>query len=158
MTSSKNNSKHENSTHKKNNGHGGARQGSGRKAFEPTDKQRQNVETMAGYGVPVEQIAALMGIGDDTLRKYFAHEILVGKAKVNTKVGMSLAQQAMAGNTAAAIWWSKSQMGWTEKHEKMVLEVKTPEQEMADDIDQAEQEAKAQLESFQKKRDIRLVQ
>ncbi len=36
---------------------GGARAGSGRKPFLPTDAERKQVEAMSGYGVPFEQIA-----------------------------------------------------------------------------------------------------
>jgi hypothetical protein len=62
---------------------GGAREGSGRKAFLPTDAERKQVEDMSGYGVPFEQIAALVreGIDIDTLRKYFSAELVNGKAK-----------------------------------------------------------------------------
>lgn len=100
---------------------GGARPGSGRKAFKPNPEERRQVESMAGYGVPHEQIAALVrgGIDADTLKKYFAKELIEGKAKANAKVGQTLFQKATSGDTTAAIWWSKTQMGWkeTQKHE-----------------------------------------
>ena len=101
--------------------HGGARENSGRKAFEPTDAERKQVEAMSGYGLPIEQIAVLVrgGIDTDTLRKHFAKELLSGKAKANGQVGKTLFQKVMAGDTTAAIWWSKTQMRWaeTQKHE-----------------------------------------
>jgi len=100
---------------------GGARAGSGRKPFLPTDAERKQVEAMSGYGVPFEQIAALVrdGIDIDTLRKYFQLELINGKAKANAKVGQGIFQKAMAGDTTAQIWWSKTQMRWseTQKHE-----------------------------------------
>jgi len=100
---------------------GGARAGSGRKPFLPTDAERKQVEAMSGYGVPFEQIAALVrdGIDIDTLRKYFNLELINGKAKANAKVGQGIFQKAMAGDTTAQIWWSKTQMRWseTQKHE-----------------------------------------
>jgi hypothetical protein len=101
--------------------HGGARENSGRKSFEPTDAERKQVEAMSGYGLPIEQIAVLVrgGIDTDTLRKHFATELLSGKAKANGQVGKTLFQKVMAGDTTAAIWWSKTQMRWaeTQKHE-----------------------------------------
>lgn len=102
---------------RKNNG--GAREGAGRMAFEPTDVERKQVETMSGYGLPIEHIAILVrgGIDADTLRKHFATELVTGKAKANGQVGKTLFQKVMAGDTTAAIWWSKSQMRWTERHE-----------------------------------------
>jgi hypothetical protein len=104
---------------RKNNG--GARENSGRMAFEPTDAERKQVEAMSGYGLPIEQIAVLVrgGIDTDTLRKHFATELVAGKAKANSGVGRTLFQKAMGGDTAAMIWWSKTQMRWaeTQKHE-----------------------------------------
>ena len=100
---------------------GGARQGSGRKPFLATDVERRQVEAMSGYGVPFEQIAALVrdGIDIDTLRKYFSPELINGKAKANAQIGKGIFQKAMAGDTTAQIWWSKCQMGWkeTQRHE-----------------------------------------
>ena len=100
---------------------GGAREGAGRPAFEPTDSERKQVEAMSGYGLPIEQIAVLVrdGIHVDTLRAHFATELVSGKAKANGQVGKTLFQKVMAGDTTAAIWWSKTQMRWaeTQKHE-----------------------------------------
>ncbi len=111
----------EKSAVKKENGHGGAREGAGRMAFEPTDAERKQVEAMSGYGLPIEQIAVLVrdGIDTDTLRKHFAQELISGKAKANSGVGRTLFQKAMGGDTAAMIWWSKTQMKWkeTQAHE-----------------------------------------
>jgi hypothetical protein len=95
---------------------GGARPGAGRPAFIPTDAERKQVEAMSGYGLPIEQIAVLVrdGIDADTLRKHFAQELVSGKAKANSGVGRTLFQKAMGGDTAAMIWWSKTQMRWKE--------------------------------------------
>lgn len=113
--------KTEKSVLKKAGPNGGARPGAGRPAFEPTDAERKQVEALSGYGLPIEQIAVLVreGIDTDTLRKHFATELVSGKAKANGQVGKTLFQKVMAGDTTAAIWWSKTQMRWaeTQKHE-----------------------------------------
>ena len=113
--------KTEKSVVKKAGPNGGAREGAGRPAFDPTDAERKQVEAMSGYGLPIEQIAVLVrgGIDTDTLRKHFATELVAGKAKANSGVGRTLFQKAMGGDTAAMIWWSKTQMRWaeTQKHE-----------------------------------------
>ena len=100
---------------------GGARENAGRPAFIPTDAERKQVEALSGYGLPIEQIAVLVrnGIHVDTLRAHFATELISGKAKANGQVGKTLFQKVMAGDTTAAIWWSKTQMRWaeTQKHE-----------------------------------------
>jgi hypothetical protein len=99
---------------RKNNG--GARENAGRLPFQPTDSERKQVEALSGYGLPMEQIAVLVrdGIDADTLRKHFSQELISGKAKANGQVGKTLFQKVMAGDTTAAIWWTKTQMRWKE--------------------------------------------
>lgn len=85
--------------------------------FKPTRTQREQVEQLAGYGLPLEQIAGLVGqdgISAETLNKHFAKEILQGRAKANAGVASTLYQKAMSGDTGAMIWWSKTQMRWAE--------------------------------------------
>lgn len=98
---------------------GGARPGAGRPAFEPTDADRKQVEALSGYGLPVHQIAALIrgGISVDTLYAHFQDEMLSGKAKANSQIAQTLFQKAKAGSETAMIWWTKSQMRWSERHE-----------------------------------------
>jgi hypothetical protein len=102
-------------------GTGGAMPGAGRPAFEPTDAERKQVEALSGYGLPIDQIAVLVrnGIHVDTLRAHFGAELVTGKGKANGQIGKTLFQKAMGGDTAAMIWWSKTQMRWaeTQKHE-----------------------------------------
>jgi hypothetical protein len=87
-----------------------------RPEFVPSQEDRELAETLSGYGVPYEQIAVLVGGGIDvqTLTKHCGTELIKGKAKASTKVGMTLFQKVMDGDTTAAIWWSKTQMGWKE--------------------------------------------
>jgi hypothetical protein len=95
---------------------GGARDDSGRDPFIPSDQEKAQVELLSGYGIPFEQIAIMIrdGISPSTLRRHFADELLKGKGKANAQVGRGLFQKAMAGDTSAMIWWSKSQMKWSE--------------------------------------------
>ena len=95
---------------------GGARDGSGREPFVPTEAEQAQVELLSGYGIPFEQIAVVIreGISLATLRRHFTHELLKGKAKANAQVGRGLFQKAMAGDTTAMIWWTNSQMKWSE--------------------------------------------
>jgi hypothetical protein len=106
---------------KKRGPNGGAREGAGRPAFKPTDAERKQVEALSGYGLPIDQIGSLVrdGIHIDTLRAHFSSELQSGKAKANAQVGKTLFSKVMAGDTTAAIWWSKTQMRWaeTQKHE-----------------------------------------
>lgn len=113
---------------------GGARAGAGRPKFEPTADERNQVEALSGYGLPQEQIATLVrgGIALVTLREHFEKELVAGKAKAGARVGKTLFEKAIGGDTTAMIWWSKTQMRWaeTQKHEITgaeggALEVKT---------------------------------
>jgi len=98
---------------------GGARLGAGRPAFEPTAEERKQVETLSGYGLPQDQIASLVrdGISIDTLRAHFESELKTGKSKANAQIAQTLFQKAKAGSETALIWWTKSQMRWSERHE-----------------------------------------
>jgi hypothetical protein len=97
-------------------GTGGAMPGAGRPAFEASETERKQVEALSGYGLPLEQIAVLVrkGISVETLTKHFADELISGKAKANSQVGRTLFQKATGGDTTAMIWWSKTQMKWSE--------------------------------------------
>ena len=95
---------------------GGARPGAGRKPFVPTPEERAEVEKLAGIGLPQAHIAVLIrgGISIPTLQLHFERELVTGKAKANSAIGQTLWAKAMNGDTAAAIWWSKAQMQWSE--------------------------------------------
>lgn len=86
----------------------------GRPTFKPTDKQRLMVEDLSGFGMPHDQIAMSIGITDDTLRKYFADDLIRGKAKANAQIAQTLFNKAMKGDTIALIFWAKTQMRWKE--------------------------------------------
>jgi hypothetical protein len=92
--------------------------------FAPTKEQRDQVEAMAGYGIPHEDICRLVinprtgcPIDDKTLRRHFRYELDTGYVKANAKVVQSLYAQATGGNVTAAIWWTKARMGWAERVE-----------------------------------------
>ena len=85
----------------------------------PTDQHRRVAEQMSGLGLPHEQIGAIIGIDDKTLRKYYQTELKIGKAKASSQVARTLYDKALGGDTTACIWWTKAQMGWAEtaRHE-----------------------------------------
>ena len=80
----------------------------------PTDESRKMVESTSGLGLPHEQIAILVGIDDKILRKYYRTELDTGKAKANGQIAKTLYSKALAGDTTSLIWWTKSQMRWSE--------------------------------------------
>lgn len=81
---------------------------------------RRQVESASGLGLPHDQIAALVGISDETLRKHYGSELGVGKAKASAQIAKTLFNKAVHGrDTTAMIWWTKAQMRWaeTQRHE-----------------------------------------
>jgi hypothetical protein len=89
----------------------------GAPAFAPTPEQRRMVHAMAGYGVPQDDIALVIGITSRTLRKHFRHELDVAVIEANTRVAQCLFKQATTpGNIGASIFWLKARAGWREKH------------------------------------------
>ena len=94
-----------------------------RPRFRPTDEQRRFVETLSGYGVPEDEIAALMppkGIDPKTLRKYFRHELDMGAIKAITKVAQVCYEMAISGRSpAAAFFWLKTYEVWREREREI---------------------------------------
>lgn len=86
----------------------------GNKPFEVTDTHRRNVNAMVACGTTQDLIAQILEIDTKTLRKHFRREIDTAKAKADAAVGTSLHHMATNGNVAAAIFWAKVRMGWTE--------------------------------------------
>jgi len=93
------------------------KKGAGRPEFQVTDIMRKQVETQSGFGVPQEQIAAMIGCSVETLVKHFPNEVLTGKGKANTKIAQTLYNKAVGGDTSALIFWAKTQMKWSEQIE-----------------------------------------
>lgn len=74
----------------------------GRPAYKPTPAARRTVSVAAGGGMRHEDIAIALGIGVDTLRKYFEPELSVGANLRRMEVLQGLYQAAKRGSTAAA--------------------------------------------------------
>ena len=89
------------------------------KPHKPTDALRRQAEQASGLGLPHDQICALIGISDETLRKYYGPELGIGKAKASAQIAKTLFNKAQSGDTTAMIWWTKAQMRWaeTQRHE-----------------------------------------
>ena len=83
--------------------------------FTPTAEQRNQVEVLAGFGLPQAQIAVLLGCDPKTLRKHFAQELEVGDAKATAKIAQTLFNKALSGDTASLIFWMKARAGWRER-------------------------------------------
>ena len=85
-------------------------------SFEPTEDERKLVKQMCAVGIPQDSIAMVVrdGIDVKTLRKHFRRELDTAKIEANAKIGGTLFNRAINGDTTAAIFWAKTQMGWKE--------------------------------------------
>tara|TARA_R100001377_G_scaffold896_3_gene769 strand:- start:1299 stop:1724 length:426 start_codon:yes stop_codon:yes gene_type:complete len=85
-------------------------------SFKPTESERELVGQMSAVGIPQDSICLVVrdGIDPKTLRKHFRHELDTASVMANSKVAGTLYSKALAGDTTAAIWWTKTRMGWKE--------------------------------------------
>lgn len=81
---------------------------------EPTDATRQTVQLHATVGTAQPIIADILGIDAKTLRKYYREELDQSLAKANATIGGQLFNKAKGGDTAAMIFWMKTQAKWKE--------------------------------------------
>ena len=78
---------------------------------------------MAGIGLKHDQIAKIIGISDETLRKYYTEELETAAAKMNAQVAQNLFSIATGkgvGAVASAIFWMKTRGGWREVERKEI--------------------------------------
>ena len=89
----------------------------GRPAYLPTDKDRRIAEALAGWAIPQERIARVIGIDAKTLRKHFPDELDVGSAKLEAQLAQNLLRIAQGNDRQAliaTIFALKSRFGWVE--------------------------------------------
>jgi hypothetical protein len=85
-----------------------------RKAHQPDPAQRRQVETLAAYGIPADDISRVVAIDPKTLRKHYRDELDLGTAKANAQVAGFLFNSARNGNVTAQIFWLKTRAKWKE--------------------------------------------
>lgn len=88
----------------------------------PDEKTRAEVSALCAYGVRQEEISKYIGVDPKTLRKYYREELDNAKTKAHAAVGRFLYNAASgtalkdgatyADCLRAAIFWSKTQMGF----------------------------------------------
>ena len=89
----------------------------GRPAYEASEKDRKQVTVMSGIGLTHDQIAKILGVSDETLRKYYGDELDTGASKMNAQVAQNLFSIATSkgpGSVPAAIFWMKTRARWQE--------------------------------------------
>ena len=89
----------------------------GRPQHEVTDVFRKQVLTFCGMGLTHSQIAMMLSISDETLRKYYREELDKGEAAMNLNVATNLYTMATGSDrnaVTAAIFWLKTRARWSE--------------------------------------------
>jgi hypothetical protein len=86
----------------------------GRRAHQPDPGQRRQVEALAAYGIPEEDISRVVAIDPKTLRKHYREELDLGQTKANAQVAGFLFNSARNGNVTAQIFWLKTRAQWKE--------------------------------------------
>lgn len=80
--------------------------------------QREQARKMAAYGLTQEQTADVLGINEETLKKRLAPEFKAGLVDYDAAVVNNLRRHALGegpGAVTAAIYWTKTRLGWSEK-------------------------------------------
>jgi hypothetical protein len=85
-----------------------------RQAHNPDPAVRRQVEAMAAYGIPENDISMVVGIDPKTLRKHYRDELDFGQTKANAQVAGFLFNSARSGNVTAQIFWLKTRANWKE--------------------------------------------
>ena len=85
-----------------------------RRAHKPDPLQRRQVEAMAAYGIPEQDISRVVGVDPKTLRKHYREELDLGTTKANAQVAGFLFNSAKNGNVTAQIFWLKTRARWKE--------------------------------------------
>lgn len=87
----------------------------GKSNHEPSGETRKQVETLAGYGLTVEQIGHVLGCSHDTVKRHYALELERGHALATAKVAQTAFQMATSGKEPAmTCFWLKTRAKWRE--------------------------------------------
>lgn len=80
-----------------------------------SDETIFQIETLAGYGLPMEQIAYVVGMSKQALQAYCLEDIERGRANSHTKVAKALYEMAVDKNHPLQTqFYLKSKCGWKE--------------------------------------------
>ena len=83
--------------------------------YQPTEENRTQVKTLAGFGMRQEQICVLIGLrSPKTLRRYFSKELLLGIAESSTRVLQTSFKLAISRrDPKSTIFWLKTRGRWS---------------------------------------------
>ena len=124
----------------------------GRPEHEPTEQTRNQVSMMAAFGLRQYEIAKMMGMKNDTLVKYYSHELETGLNRAVVSVASKVYKTAVSDkNNAlnAAMFFLKTRGGWRENNTIEVTGANGgPLQVQHFDIDALDYDEQEQLEAM----------
>lgn len=83
--------------------------------FKYDENTAKTVQTLAEFGVPYEDIAAKIGMSDDTLVKIYSEELRKGKAEAHEKARQALFEEAVIKRDKTLLmFYCKTQLGMKE--------------------------------------------
>lgn len=88
----------------------------GRPRHLATATTRNKIYNLSIVGTRYEDIALIMGINNDTLKKYYSEELEKGRIEANAAVAGTLYEKAKQGDTPSMLFWLKTRAGWSEKN------------------------------------------
>ena len=88
----------------------------GRPAYLVTADTRAEVYNLSIVGTRYEDIALVMGMSNDTLKKHYKNELEKGRIEANAAVAGTLYEKAKQGDTSSMIFWLKTRAQWSEKN------------------------------------------
>lgn len=94
----------------------------GRPRIPITERDKQQIQTLAGLGMTLDKIALVLNISPRTLDRWLKHdEVLAlfqkGCALAEQTIAKTLFEKARDGDMTAIIWYERTRCGRTEKAE-----------------------------------------
>lgn len=90
------------------------KQNGGQNKHIPTEESINLVKSLVKFGVKTKLIAGHLRISEPTLFVHYQEYMDDARTFAHAGVGQSLYNKAMNGDTTAAIFYAKTQMGWKE--------------------------------------------
>ena len=85
----------------------------GRPPYLVTADTRKKVYNLSIVGTRYEDIALVMGMSNDTLKKHYKNELEKGRIEANAAVAGTLYEKAKQGDTSSMIFWLKTRAQWS---------------------------------------------
>ncbi len=82
--------------------------------YRKTAEHQSVVEALAFMGVSRKTIGEYLGVSDYVIKNHYDSVIKHARTGMNVNVVRSLYQRGLRGDTAALIFWAKTQLGWKE--------------------------------------------